>query len=345
MPSPLRLACATLVLTAVGLVAPMTAVRQQPSVDRALPDFDIRDGRPPQSPSPQAQAEIERLKQAGPRRARVHPFTSGLRVLERPGVSVRPTAPAAALRNVVASLADRLGLENGDLASLELQRDYFSQSNGLRTVTFGQVVDGVPVYEAVVTIHIDRSGGIVRVTSSAGRTSGRRGGQIAVEQAVNAAATNIRPELPFAPTRVGGSGGAAVFARGRFRRDLTASLTWLPVDGVLRLAWHVTVAPESDSEFYDVLIDAATGEVLLRQNRVYFVEGTGRVMQSAAMNALDPRRLDPVTRRTTRHGVSASGQLFRPQPERPVPRSRDGPVRHRPALGQQRARLSRHSHQ
>ncbi len=293
MPSALRLASATLVLAAIGIVTPLTAVRQQPSADRALPDFDIRDGRAPQSPSPQAQAEIGRATQAGPRRARVHPFTSGIRVLERPGISVRPTAPAPALRNVVASLADRLGLESGDLSSLELQRDYFTQSNGVRTVAFAQLVDGIPVHEAVVTIHVDRAGDIVRVTSSAGRSAGRRGGQIAVEQAVKAAAANIRPELPFAAMQTDSAGGHAVFARGQFRRDLTAALTWLPVDGVLRLTWHVTVEPESDSELYDVLVDAATGEVLLRQNRVHFVEGTGRVMQSAAMNALDPRRLDP----------------------------------------------------
>jgi len=293
MPSALRLASATLLLTAIGLVTPVNAVRQQPAADRTLPDFDIREVRPPQSASPQAQAEIARATQDGPRRARVHPFTSGVRILEHPGVSVRPNAPAAALRNVVAALANRLGLDNTDLGSLELQRDYFTQSNGVRTVTFAQVVDGIPVHEALVTIHVDRSGDIVRVTSSAGRTSGRRGGQIAVEQAVKAAATNIRPELPFAAARVGGAGDNAVFARGQFRRDLTASLTWLPVDGVLRLAWHVTVEPESDSELYDVLVDATTGEVLLRQNRVHFVGGTGRVMQSAAMNALDPRRLDP----------------------------------------------------
>jgi hypothetical protein len=42
-----------------------------------------------------------------------------------------------------------------------------------------------------------------------------------------------------------------------------------------------------------VLVDAATGEVLLRRNRVHFVEGSGRVVQSAATNGLDPRRLDP----------------------------------------------------
>ena len=153
----------------------------------------------------------------------------------------------------------------------------------------------MPVFDAVVSIHVDSTGEVVRVTSSAGRTDGRRrGATVTVAQAAVAAARNIRPELPFEPTPVADASGVARFARGQFRRDLLASLTWLPVDGVLRLAWHVTVEPESESELYDVLIDATTGEVLLRRNRVHFAEGSGRIMQSNAMNAFDPRRLDPM---------------------------------------------------
>ena len=41
------------------------------------------------------------------------------------------------------------------------------------------------------------------------------------------------------------------------------------------------------------MIDAGTGEVLLRRNSVHFAQGSGRVLQSGAMQALDPRRLDP----------------------------------------------------
>ena len=176
MPSALRLACATLVLTAVGLVAPVTGVRQQPSADRALPDFDIRDGRPPQSPSPQAEAELGRSSQGGPRRVRVHPFTTGVRLLEHPGVSVRPNAPAAGLRNVVASLADRLGLEDGDFASLVVQRDYVSQSNGVRTVTFGQVVDGVPGHDPRRTLGRHPPGDVERRANvGPARRADRRG--------------------------------------------------------------------------------------------------------------------------------------------------------------------------
>jgi subtilase family serine protease len=294
MPSSVRLALATLAVTVVGLLTPVGAVRQQPSSDRVLPDFDIREGRPPSAASPQTQAAAERARETGQSRVREHPFTGGVRVLDRPGVNVRRAMPAAALQNVVASLAERLGLENGDLASLTLLRDYVTRSNGLRTVTFVQVVDGLPVFDAVVSLHISESGEVVRITSSAGRTAGRQqAARIGVEQAVRAAAANIRPDWPFSATRIADAGGAARFARGQFRRDLIGSLTWLPVDGVLRLAWQVAVQPDSDSEVYDVLIDAATGDVLLRRNRVHFAQGSGRVMQSASMHALDPRRLDP----------------------------------------------------
>ena len=294
MPSSVRLAFATLAVALVGLITPVGAVRQQPPADSVLPDFDIREGRPPQAGSPQTQAEARRAREKGSSPVRVHPFTGGVLVLDRPGVNVPRAMAAPALRNVVASLAERLGLEDGDLGSLTVLRDYVTRSNGLRTVTFSQMVDGLPVFDAVVSLHISGSGEIVRITSSAGHTAGRQqGARVAVEQAVTAAAANIRPELPFSATRIADAGGAARFARGGFRRDLTGSLTWLPVDGVLRLAWTVTVEPDSDSEVYDVLIDASTGEVLLRRNRVHFAQGSGRVMQSAAMQALDPRRLDP----------------------------------------------------
>jgi subtilase family serine protease len=295
MPSLLRLSVATIVVTTVSLTTPVMAVRQQPPADRVLPDFDVREGRPPQPPSPQTQAETQRAIESGRSRVRVHPFTGGVLVLERPGVNVPRTIAAPALRNVVASLADRLGLEDGDLGSLTLLRDYVTRSNGIRTVAFEQNVDGVPVFDAIVTVHLDGSGEIIRITSSAGRAAGRqRSGQVAAEQAVAAAVGNIRPELTFVPTRLADATGAARFARGQLRRDLLASLTWLPVGGILRLAWQVNVEPESDSEAYDVVIDAATGDVLLRRNRVHFAQGSGRIMQSAAMQTLDPRRLDPM---------------------------------------------------
>jgi subtilase family serine protease len=288
-------------VTALALIAttPLTAIReQQPSApNRALPDFDIRESRAPQAPSPGALAETRRAAATpGGPRVRLHPFTGAVRVLEKPGLRISRTVSAGALRTIAASLADRLGLEPADLATLRIARDYVSRSNNVRHVSFDQVVDGLPVLDAVVTIHIDSSGELISVTSSAGRTVGRRRApQVTPEQAVGTAAFDVRPDRPFSAVRVGAASDAAGtlrFARGPFVEDVTASLEWFPMDGGLRLAWHVTIEPGPE-ELYDVFVDAETAALLVRSNRVRYANGLGRVMQSAAMNALDPRRLDP----------------------------------------------------
>lgn len=299
MTSGLRIGLTALSVAAVLLSAPVSAVRQQPVApsDRVLPDVDIRDERASASPSARALAELRSADRARTRRrARVHPHTGAIRLSDGSGVRLPRSGGPAALRPLVASMAGRLGLDDEDLSSLAPVRDYVSRSTGLRHVEFAQMVDGLPVFDAVVAMHIDANGSVVRMASSASRTRGRRRSQaLSPEAAVQAAASDIRPDIAFTAARLGGPVGAAGsfhFARGAFVRDLTASLTWFPIDGGLRLAWHVTVEPDGALQSYDVLIDAETGERLLRRNRVLYAEGLGRVMQSAAVNADDPRRLD-----------------------------------------------------
>jgi subtilase family serine protease len=162
-------------------------------------------------------------------------------------------------------------------------------------VTFAQSFDGIPVFGGIVTMHIGPDGEVVRVTSSAARGTDRRvTAGLPADQAAMLAAADVSPEVPFVPARVAGPAGSSAikFARGRFRSDVSASLVWFPIDGGLRLAWHVEVEPDGEAQYYDLLIDAQTGELLLRRNRVLDGQGSGRVIQSAATQALDPRRPD-----------------------------------------------------
>ena len=196
-------------------------------------------------------------------------------MLERPGWTVARGALPAALRNQLVQAIDRLGLDDVDLESVRVLRDYVSGSTGLRHVTFAQSFDGIPVFGGTVTVHIDSTGEIVRVTSTAARGDGRQRNRVlTATDAATIASGDVNPE------------GAP------FLRDVTASLVWFAIDGGLRLAWHVELEPEGPPQFYDVLIDAETGELLLRRNRVLDANGSGRVMQSTATLALDPRRPD-----------------------------------------------------
>ncbi|HET7218731.1 MAG TPA: CARDB domain-containing protein, partial [Vicinamibacterales bacterium] len=282
------------VAVALGLMGQVGARQQRPEGGPpARPNFDIRSSRAPAAASGRALAELARRRAAQESSvARLHPQTGAIRVLDAPGVASTPGAATTELQNVLRQAADRLGLDDEDLEAIVPVRDYVSTSTGLRHVTFAQTIDGLPVFGALVSLHIAADGTIVRITSSAARGAGReRNAVVPAEAAAVAAATDVGQA--FTPARLDpGTTSTARFARGRFLRDVTAALEWFAIDGGVRLAWHVELEVVAQSQFYDFLIDATSGELLLRRNRVLDAEGTGRVIQSAATQAIDQRQPD-----------------------------------------------------
>jgi subtilase family serine protease len=296
MASRIRIGLIGLAVTVVGLSG-LVSARQGPQAIK--PDFDIRVQRAPARGSARALAEVTgRRRGASAQRqdvTRLHPHTGAIKVLDAPGWVMPQSASSSELRSLLQQSADRLGLDGDDLASITLVRDYTSASTGLRHVTYVQTFDGLPVFGASISIHIAADGTVVRVTSSAARGTDRTSvSNVTAEAAATAAATDIDPSSGFAAFRVGGGSRAGVlrFARGAFKRDVEAALEWFAMDGVARLAWHVQIEPQGLPQFYDVVIDAASGELLLRRNRVLDAQGSGRVMQSDETQASDPRRPD-----------------------------------------------------
>ena len=175
-------------------------------------------------------------------------------------------------RGDVGALAGHLGLRPTDLAGLELVRDFTSRSTGIRHLLFRQTADGFPVFDSTLGLHFQRNGRLLRVTSNAASLAGR-----IAAPSLNAA--------------------AAQEEAGRHAPGIasTATLAWLPVDGGLRLAWHMIVA-DGPLSVRDVLVDAHTGELLLRRNRARDALAVGRVLQSSETAAATPRQPDPMPR-------------------------------------------------
>ena len=228
-------------------------------------DFDVRDGRPPASPRVQA---VDRVAGAGPHRSRVNRESGTVRTLEAPDVSLRQDGPGRSFAAGLGSLAPRLGLKPADIANLDLVRDYTSRSTGIRHVLFRQIVDGYPVFDSTLAVHLRRDGKVLRVTSNAAPIDSR----------------NAVPSLD-------GRAAAIEAERHASGTASTPSLTWLSLDGSLRLAWHALVA-DGSSDVRDVLIDAQTGELLVRRSRSRDAIAIGRVLQSSARAAATPRQPD-----------------------------------------------------
>jgi subtilase family serine protease len=265
-----------LVFASPGLV-----VGQQPPApeDRVVPDFDIRERRPRVALGQQARAAVERLRaERGQISIRRHPVTGAVRAAAaRPGTSLsspgRGPARTVAEQFLRARL-DLLGLDPDDQRTLVASREYWTRDTGLRHVFWTQAIDGIPVFDAVVGVHLGADGSVLRVTSSAASGRGRRReASIDAEEAAERAKADI------------GAEGTV--------EHIDAGLTWFPIDGRLRLAWHVIVDPGGFPQMYDILVDAESGELLLRRNRVRYADGIGRVLQSPGTAVQDQRRPDP----------------------------------------------------
>ena len=287
------LAAAAALVTLTGEVGARRQRGEQPRPAR--PDFDVRAERRPAPASARARAALDDRRRAnGAATARLHPYSGAIRRLDSPGWSLAPAAPAAEAQSLLARFAAQIGLDEEDVDGLVPVRDFVSRSNAVRHLTFAQSLDGLPVFDAAITMHVAADGTVIRVTSSAARGSGReREATVAAEDAASIAAADVAPDAAVAPVRVGGSATRARFSRAGFRRDIVAALVWLPMDGGARLAWHVDAEPGGEPALaYDLLVDARSGELLLRRNRVLDAEGSGRIVQSDATFFADPRRPD-----------------------------------------------------
>jgi subtilase family serine protease len=261
-----RLCVAVLAAGLISVPGSQIAISQSRGT-QPRPDFDIRERReavPPRLSSEPGARGDER------RGMRFNRDSGSARLLDRPGLSIRGAATPASVRALLVSNARRFGLDPRDLETLILERDYASRSNGVRHLVFKQVVDGYPVFDSMLAVHLRPDGTVVRITSNAASIDGRD------------ASMTLSP----ADARVNAIAHAGEGVAG------LASPVWLPLDGVLRTAWHVAVTAPDQTGVYDVLIDAQTAELLVRRNRVQHAEGFGRVLQGPA--PADPRQPDPM---------------------------------------------------
>ena len=168
------------------------------------------------------------------------------------------------------------------LAAAKVKRDYVSASGGFSTTVWQQHVDDIAVFEAVFKAHLTQQGELINVSSQfvpdlptasgriAARTTLEAMPPISAQQAIILAAQNIgdmlatnqlaAQDLPQGNERVQHFRGSPVL------NNTSARLAWLPVDaGTLRLCWNVNVESRARGELYQILVDAQTGQIWLRE--------------------------------------------------------------------------------
>ncbi len=207
------------------------------------------------------------------------------------------------------------------LESAPKKRDH-TNSFGMRTLVWEQRVDGIPVFESVFVSHTGPRGELISVSSlfipepdraadlgTPNRAAKVRGPSINAEGALRAAAANVGEEIselePSPDEKPAAGTLKQTFRVTPLPGDATATLVWLPLDGdTLRLCWEVELNRREFSERFRMVVDAETGEVLIRRKLTLEVsEALYRVYTSDSPSPLSP-------------GLSAPGNTQPPYAQR-----------------------------
>ena len=201
------------------------------------------------------------------------------------------------------------------LDQARIKREFVTPHNGMRTVVWEQQVDGIPLFEASFISHTTRAGELVNVASQflpnpvaaadlgvPGRAAAQAALKISARKATVLAAKNIEvqvDELSLVPEFRGDGADPEkqqLFQSAQLKGNAEVKLTWLPMDqSRLRLCWDVIVMSGRRGEMFRVLVDAQTGEVLVRHCLTdYISDATYRVYTSDSPSPLSPGYSTPV---------------------------------------------------
>jgi Zn-dependent metalloprotease len=188
--------------------------------------------------------------------------------------------PDNVARGFLKKQAALFGLSNADVNALKLEKE--DDDQGTTFLDYTQTVGGVKVFEGNVKVVVGRGGEVlnarqgfvvngqkVNPTPALSEADG-------IAKAFEHAGRQITPA--FAETRARGSKSeTAAFANpvNPGYEDVLSELNVVRVKDEARLAWHV-YAEVGPDEWYELLVDAHTGELLLRHN-LYVFEAQGTV--------------------------------------------------------------------
>src|SRR4051794_1427479 len=257
----------SLVLAGGALVAPATAGAARSAGNREVrPFFDSREGATATPRSSRGRAALRSsLGRSGV--LKIDPLTNTPRSLMK--LKGALTAPAAGSRDAIARSylrgnASALGLSAADVDSLTLaERE--NAPGGLTLLRYRQAYKGIPAFDNGVRVAIDRGGRVLSVDGSP------RHALSVASVTPRISATDALRALQRSVGLTRGvrveSGPSGARRTTGFASGEQARLTLFGAAAGPRLAWRVDYKATS-REHYDGVVDATSGRLLWRANRV-----------------------------------------------------------------------------
>lgn len=201
------------------------------------------------------------------------------------------------------------------LTNAAITREFGTAHNGMRTVVWQQQLDGIRVFEGLLIGHMTKRGELVNVSShflpdivnssgldSATRSKLENAPPISARQAVANALTNLGETITADGVIPAGAASPGPekqqdFAAAPLITQAHAGLIWVPMNrSAARLCWSVEFVSRSTVEAFRILVDASSGEVLVRQNLTCnYTDATYRFFKSDSPTPFSPGHPSPST--------------------------------------------------
>lgn len=311
-----------------GLLVPGVLAFDRPA-HKTLPDVDKRTGeaKPPKADSKQ-EARLRKLRSSrvdvqvdfhsghgSPQWIR---RASGVLVENEPIVAGGGAAGlhdgARAIRAFVAENSELFGHGPEALTTATGKRQYTNSHNGVRTFSWEQRLDDIPVFNSIFIGNVNGRGDLINISSTfvpsvneaadAGtpnRAALEANPPIAVERAIVLAAeslgemVDLNDLLPLPPV-------SDVQKRQQFTSpvvpgEVDSKLVWLPLTpSLLRLCWQIELTRHLGGERYQLLVDVQNGDILVRRClTIYAADATFRVFTGDSPTPLSPGHSIPLT--------------------------------------------------
>jgi len=166
-----------------------------------------------------------------------------------------------------------LGLTAADLADKSVAREYRTQHNGVSHVYFQQLSQGIEVANGIINVNVMADGHVLSVGNRfvgnlAGKINTRRP-TLNAESAIRAAASQLGLEVSGALFETAAPKGPAQAARfsaaGLSLDDIPVKLAFYELEsGEVRLTWETNIRQVDQQHWWNLWVDAATGELLAR---------------------------------------------------------------------------------
>lgn len=209
-----------------------------------------------------------------------HYIGSTMRLLTPPA-AVGDVSAREVVKDFVATYQPVFEIDPEALDVTRVRRDFVTKHNGVTHLTFQQQIDGVDLFGAHLRTSVTSKGEIINISSAMipRPVDGFAPSPIEISplDAIHAAAENIAVTMTVDPVPLGIGVGAVRKQTWShtpdFRDDtaITTELVYFPRTRTdVRSAWSLVLPRKGIGNTYEIIVDATTGEVLRRWNRLHF---------------------------------------------------------------------------